>query len=280
VATSRASLAALALAAALTLASPSRASGPLDAVAADVRAGRPLVLHVVVPLCSNDQINCGSGIAGRPGGLEHNVYWGAAFGARRFFERKNSGWERVELARGDAVFLERAIYRRMVPGAPWGRAGDVEELVVLQAVHGDSIDRAVDHLWKLATGGGRIAFQDGNRRREERILVAGYAGHNRLMDGKELPAESGNAPVPSFVLACNSEPYFGPSLRKAGSLPLVTTSSLMAPEGYLIDAIAQGIGERLSPAELRKRAVATYAKWQRLTPRQAGSVFAKEPAVR
>ena len=54
-----------------------------------------------------------------------------------------------------------------------------------------------------------------------------------------------------------------------------TDSSLMAPEGYLIDAIAQGIGEKLAPAELRKRAVATYAKWQKLTPRQAGSVFAK-----
>lgn len=279
-ATPRCSLAALALAVFLSLAALARAdspsaAAPLDAVAADVRAGRPLVLHVVVPLCSNDQIDCGSGIAGRPGGLEHNVYWGAVFGARRFFERRKSGWERVEVTRGDGVFLERAIYRRFVPGAPWGRAGNVEELVVLQAVHGDSIDRAVDHLWKMATGGGKIAFQDGDRRREERVLVAGYAGHNRLMDGKRLPAERGNAPVPSFVLACNSEPYFGPSLRRAGSLPLVTTSSLMAPEGYLIDAIARGIGEKLDPAELRKRAVATYAKWQKLTPRQAGSVFAK-----
>jgi hypothetical protein len=30
----------------------------------------------------------------------------------------------------------------------------------------------------------------------------------------------------------------------------------MAPEGYLIDAVAQGIGDNLGPAELRRRAVA------------------------
>jgi hypothetical protein len=262
------------LALALALApSPALADPPAPAATA---AKAPLVVYVVVPLCSNAQIDCGTSIAGRPADLFHNVYWGAVFGARRFFERKNSGWERVELTRKDAVFLERGVYRRWVPGAPFGRKDPVEELVVLQAVHGDEIDKAVDHLFHVATAGARVSFDDGGRRREEAVTVAGYAGHNRLMDGKRLPAAAqGGAPVPSFVLACNSEPYFGPALRGAGSAPLVMTRSLMAPEGYLIDAIAAGLGENLGPAELRGRAVAAYAKWQKLTPKQAGSVFAK-----
>jgi hypothetical protein len=88
-------------------------------------------------------------------------------------------------------------------------------------------------------------------------------------------AEGPRAPVPSFVLACDSEPYFGRSLRAAGSPLLVTTRALMAPEGYLVDAIAQGLGENLGPAGLRRRAVAAYAKWQKLTLAQAGGVFAK-----
>ncbi len=262
--------------AALAIAALSPAPASAD-VAAAVQGGRPLVVHVTVPLCSNAQIDCGSSIAGKPADLEHNVYWGAAFGARRFFERKRSDWERVELIRGEGIFLERAIYRRMVPGAPFGRAEAVEEIVVLQAVHGDAIDKAVDHLWAMATEGARVSFRDGDRARSEAVSVAGYAGHNRLMDGKKLPEprRAGGAPIPSFVLACMSEPYFGPSLREAGSKPLVMTSSLMAPEGYLIDAIARGLGDNLSPAELRARAVAAYARWQKLTPRQAGSVFAK-----
>ena len=139
---------------------------------------------MVVPLCSNEQIDCGSPIAGRPGDLAHNVYWGAVFGARRFLERKGSGWERVDVARGDRVFLERATFRRFVPGAPWGRADPVEELVVLQAVHGDAIIGPSITGWGVATRGGSVAFQDGGRARTVRINAVGYAGHNRLMDGR------------------------------------------------------------------------------------------------
>ncbi len=243
------------------------------ALASAPAAAAPLVVYVTVPLCDSAQIDCGSTLAGRPGDLEHNLYWGAVFGARRFFERKNSGWERVELARGGAVFLERAVYRRWFPregGAP------LEELVVLQAVHGDAIDQAVDHFFHMAAEGALVSFQDGEHARDEAVSVAGYAGHNRLMDGKELPVPSGaaRAPVPSFVLACKSESYFASSLLGAGSQPLVMTRALMAPEGYLVDAVAQGLGEGLSPRELRARAVAAYAKWQRLTPRAAGGIFA------
>src|SRR5262245_50438317 len=72
---------ALAVAAALAHAAPAAAED-LD--------GKPPVLYVVVPLCSNEQVDCGSTLAGRPGDLEHNLYWGAVFGARRFFERRAS----------------------------------------------------------------------------------------------------------------------------------------------------------------------------------------------
>jgi hypothetical protein len=264
-----------ALVAAVTAPSPCFADPPAPVA---VKDAAPLVVYVVVPLCSNAQINCGSSIAGKPADLAHNVYWGAVFGARRFLERKESGWEKVEVTRGDDVFLERAIFRRRVPGAPWGQGEPREELVVLQAVHGDAIDRAVDHFWRTATEGGAVTFEDAGRSRTVNIDVAGYAGHNRLMDGKRLPpAPSSGAPVPAFVLACNSEPYFAESLERAGSAPLVTTRTLMAPEGYLVDALAVGLGERLGSADLRRRAVAAYAKWQRLTPREAGSVFAKRP---
>ena len=275
-------LRALLVAAALTLASSATAE-PLAAVApeiaSEIKAGRPLVLYVVVPLCSNEQINCGSAIAGRPAGLAHNVYWGASFGARHFFDRKGSGWEQVEVSKQDGVFLERVVYRRMVPGAPWGLGAPVEQIVAVQAIHGDAIDTAVDHLYATATSGGRLSFVDGGKPRDERIQIVGYAGHNRLMDGKKLPAVAPGArsPVPSFVLACMSEPYFAPQLTSAGSTPLVMTATLMAPEAYLIDAIARGIGENASATELRSRAVAAYAKWQNLTPPQASSVFARRP---
>jgi hypothetical protein len=191
---------------------------------------------------------------------------------------RSSGWEQVEVSKRDNVFLERVVYRRMVPGAPWGRSEPVEQLVAIQAIHGDSIDVAVDELATTATSGGRLSFMDGEKQRDERVQIVGYAGHNRMMDGKTLnePAPGAGTPIPSFVLACKSEPYFSPFLTRTGSTPLVMTATLMAPEAYLIDAIARGIGENASPSELRSHAVSAYAKWQKLTPRQASSVFARQ----
>jgi hypothetical protein len=250
-------------------------------ISAEIQAGKPLVLLVVVPLCDNALIDCGSPIAGKPRDLEHNVYWGAAFGQRRFFERKNSGWERVEITGpGKEGLLARAVFRRQVSRAGWGgKEGEtVEQIVVLEAVDGTAIDAAVARFFGLATGGGRVRFQDGERAREERVQVVGYAGHNRLMDGVALPrvaSFAGARAIPSFVMACASEPYFGEALRKAGSAPLVMTRSLMAPEGYVIEAIARGLGEDLPQSSLRARAVAAYGKWQRISAAAASTIFAR-----
>jgi hypothetical protein len=242
-------------------------------VAADLAAGRPLVVHVVVPLCSNEQIDCGSDAAGSPGSLRTNLYWGAAFGARRFFERKGSGWEKVEVTQGRPPSLERAIYRRWVDGAPFGRQKEIEQLVVLEAIDGARIDDGVKLFWRHATGSGTVSFRDGDRARTARIHVAGYAGHNRLMDGMTLPKQGGETPVPSFVLACRSDAYFSRALSAKGSRPLVMTRTLMAPEGYVIDAVARGVGENLPDRELAQRAAQSYAKWQKISPKAAGSVF-------
>ena len=249
-------------------------AGSFPSVQADVRRGAPLVTFVVVPLCDNQQIDCGSTAAGAPGRLETNLYWGAIFGARRFFERKASVWTRVELTQGAPPFLERTIYRRSAPGAPWGTTQPIEQLVVFQAVHGASIDEAVRRFWALATEGGRVVFQDGDRRRDERIHVAGYAGHNRLMDGLALPpAPAVKAAIPSFVLACYSERYFAPALGAAGSDLLLSMRALMAPEGYLIDGLARALGDNEPRSAVRSRTVAAYAKWQRLSIGTASPMF-------
>lgn len=244
----------------------------------DVAAGKPLVLLVYVPLCSNLQIWCGSRYAGDPAGLNTNIYWGAVFGARRFFDEYNTPYERVEATQGEAPDLERIVYRQRVAGEPWGKPGEkVEQFVVLQAVHGSHINGAVERFWTTATRGGCVSFHDGERERTERVHVVGYAGHNRLMDGIRLPPAPPPAeahPIPSFVLACFSERYFGPSLRRVGARPLVTTRSYMAPEGYLVRALAEGLALNESPEALRQRAARVQRAWQKtLSPFQSAWIF-------
>ena len=74
------------------------------------------------------------------------------------------------------------------------------------------------------------------------------------------------------MLACYSENYFAAGLRHAGSTPLVTTRALMAPEGYLIHAIVLGLGQNLSVPMLRERTLQSYARWQRISEREARRV--------
>lgn len=267
-------------------------SDDYPAVRQDLEAGAPLVIHVTVPLCSNAQINCGASWAGQPGRLSTNLYWGAIFGAWRIFDGKRSGWTQVEITQGDEVYLERGVYRRNVSARHWNLkrcAGvaqcQIEQIVVLQAVHGAHIDQAIDDLWARATSGSTLSFIDpalpsGEQKRRVRLHVAGYAGHNRLMDGKRLPGPpppeektKTKAAVPAFVLACYSDRYFTASLTGAGSSNLVSTQTLMAPEGYLVDAVAKGLGENDSATQLRERTIRTYAKWQRISVGQARRTF-------
>jgi hypothetical protein len=249
------------------------------AQAAEPASKLPLVIHVIVPLCSNDQIDCGSPAAGLAGNLRTNLYWGALFGHRRFFDRNQSEFTRIDVARGKGPLLERAVYRRMSAAAETNDVEGkvVEQIVVLDAYHGDSIDKAVDMFWHRATEGGMVHFRDGDKDRAERVSVVGYAGHNRLMDGIRLPdaPKDRAAAIPSFVLACDSEQYFGPALRAAGSETLVMTRTLMAPEGYVLDAVARAIGDHASQVQIRASAVKAYAKWQKLSESVAGTIFAK-----
>lgn len=236
----------------------------------------PQVVHVIVPLCSNAQIDCGSPAAGLAGNLQTNLYWGAVFGHRRFFDRKRSEFTRIDVARGKGPLLERAVYRRMI-AAPGAAEKNLEQIVVLDAYHGDNIDQAVEMFWIRATRGGIIHFRDGDRDRTERVSVVGYAGHNRLMDGVRLSevTQGNGSPIPSFVLACASEQYFGPALRAAGSETLVMTRTLMAPEGYVLDAVVRAIGDHAERGQIRTAAVKAYAKWQKLSDSVAGTIFAK-----
>ncbi len=256
-------------------------------VVADVARGRPLVVRAIVPLCSNDQIDCGGTAAGRAGDLDRNLYWGAIFGVRRMFDRKRSGWTRVDSMQPQNGPLERIVYRRYVAAKRWGlgaKHSPVEQLVVLDAVHGDDINRAVDGFWSLATTGGDVTFTDGGKKRTVTVHVAGYSGHNRLMDGVDLPkvAPKPAAPrhrrrmaMPSFVLACYSEAYFSESLNRAGSRPLVMTRALMAPEGYVLDAVVRALGDNATEVQLRRRVVSTYAKWQKLTYGTSSAIFSR-----
>lgn len=253
-------------------------SARYPAVAERVRRDGVLTVHLLVPLCHEDQIACGGQRAGAPGDLAHNLYWGAVFGHDRFLSRKASAMRRIggEPASGDR--LARTAFGRSMPGAPFGRSAPIELVVVLDAFHGDAIGDVVDRLFTEAERGGEAAFAAASgERRAHPVDVVGFAGHNRMLDGKKAPArvpEMERRPIPSFVLACRSQQTFAKPLAERGSSLLVAARDLMAPEGYVVEAITDALARNEGAAAVRRRAVQAYARWQSITPAVAGSIFA------
>lgn len=230
----------------------------------DAQAGSPVVIHVIVALCSNEYIYCGGSAKGDPTDLDGNLYWGALFGARRLFDSPHSPWTKISSTRSTSgPVLEHLVYSRR--GEPFG-----EVFVSLEAWNGHQTDQAIERFWNIATGGGQVAFQG----RSERIHAVGYAGYNRLMDDVELPGPASGRAIPSFVLARNSERTFGTHLRNAGSFPLITTQGSMAPEGYTITAAARALADNYSPRAIRVRMIEEYKRYQKIPESEAASTFA------
>ena len=223
-------------------------------------------IEVFVPLCDNALIACGRAAAGDPRSLKANLYWGAAYGAERFLSRA-PGFRvrsRRDGAPGSAILRELVIERTPARGERTVRLS-------LHAYAGDRIDTALEDFLRAAAGASQAD------------LVV-WAGHDRLMD--RLPPETqptpGTTPKPAAVLACMSEQYFGPVLQSLGTRPVVLTRTMMAPEAYLLEALASAVARHgpTEPAAFRTALVDAYARYQRITPRAAGTVFSKTPLAK
>ncbi|MCP3142773.1 hypothetical protein [Pyxidicoccus xibeiensis] len=220
-------------------------------------------VEVFVPLCDNALIACGREPAGNPRSLETNLYWGAMYGAERFLSRA-PGFKvrsRQDGAADSAVLRELVLERTAAPGERPVR-------LLLHAYAGDRIDTALEDFLRAAAGASQAD------------LVV-WAGHDRLMDRPPPRVESpaGATPRPVVVLACMSEQFFGPVLKSLGARPVALTRTLMAPEAYLLEALATTVARHgpTEATELRTALVEAYARYQRISRRSASSVFAKVP---
>lgn len=217
-------------------------------------------IEVFVPLCDNSLIACGRSAAGDPRSLEANLYWGAAYGAERFLSRAPGFQVRSRKDVPDSAVLRELVLER-TPAK-----GERTVRLMLHAYAGDRIDTALEDFLRAAAGASSAD------------LVV-WAGHDRLMDRAppETRASTATAARPVAVLACMSEQFFGPVLQSIGARPVALTRTLMAPEAYLLEALAAAVA-RHGPTEagpIRSALVEAYARYQRLTPRAASSVFSK-----
>jgi len=141
---------------------------------------------------------------------------------------------------------------------------------------------ALTDFFSAAAGEKRVQVNASVDGRTVRLRAGGdadmvcFVGHNGLMDVRmeQFPRRSGRrGPASAVVLACKSDAHFARPLRQAGAEPLITTSGLMAPEAYTLDAIVRSWAAGRSPAETHQAAAGAYAKYQRCSPAAARRLF-------
>jgi len=242
---------------------------PLADVRARVRsdggAGRPLVAHVVVALCDNEN----QGIVRVPEHLGNgqdphaNLYWGAAYGVRTYFTRSAAWRLAAQPQAPTADVLEKVV---MHSPRTAGRASDY--FVVAEAWDGRKMADAVARFLRLAAGrdAEEITLPSGA------VVTAGgaahlvvFVGHNGLMDAPAETVPDGArraAPRASAVLACASRSYFLNHLERGESYPLLLTTGLMAPEAYTLDAMVREWFAQADPASTCLAAARAYDRFQ------------------
>jgi hypothetical protein len=188
---------------------------------------------------------------------QSNLYWGAAYGVKTFLSKAN-GWRKLDCVKeiSDTI-LERCQF-----------AWKDKLTVTADAYRGSRIDQAMLDFMKQA------ATPPDTAKREMVVFI----GHDGLMDAQNLPIierfpKHAAHDKQAVVLACMSDEFFSEHLHAAGSKPVVTTFSFMAPEAYVLEAVARGFADQASEAELRSSAGIAYSKYQRISAKAGKSVF-------
>ncbi|HXX15865.1 MAG TPA: hypothetical protein VEJ47_13265 [Candidatus Eremiobacteraceae bacterium] len=236
----------------------------LLAIASFSQAQSPIpVVHVFVALADNQH----QGIVpvpprlGNGHDLSNNLYWGAAYGVKTFFQASRD-WKLVTCAtKPQTAVLERCVFRHKQPDA----------LLIADAYDGAKIRDAVSDFVSSAAALRKDSVSIRLDDKAVPIALAGdadllaYVGHDAFMDF-QIPAvrgKSGAHPRQFVVLACASKLYFAPYMRNTESEPLLWTTGLMAPEAYTLKAALDGWIRSEPAAAIRQRAAVAYSKYQK-----------------
>ena len=227
------------------------------------------VIHVLVALCDNEN----QGIVPVPAFLGNgedaakNLYWGAAFGVKTFFMKSRS-WEKIaEFDNPKENVLQRIVFKHKMQNI----------YLVADAYRGSRMKETIADFF-AATSGSKLE----NLSVENRTLqilgsadLIAFVGHNGLMDfklEKEI-VKKDESEREAIILACASRNYFTAPLKKTSAKPLLWTSNLMAPEAYILHDALEGWTRGESDEQIRNRAAAAYAKYQKISLKSAQNLL-------
>lgn len=229
------------------------------------------VVHVLVALCDNEN----QGIVPVPAFLgngedpQKNLYWGAAFGVKTFFE-KSADWQKIaQIENPKENVLQRIVFKH--------KSANV--YLVADAYRGSKMKETIDDFFAAVSG---KRFEDVKLDSPNTTLqilgsanLVAFVGHNGLMDFnlENQPSKNDGDKREAIILACASRGYFFKPLKKTGATPLLWTSNLMAPEAYILHDALAGWTKGETDEQIRNRAALAYSKYQKISLKSARNLL-------
>ena len=225
-------------------------------------------IHVFVALCDNKY----QGIVPVPAAIgngqdpNRNLYWGCGMGIRTYFKNSKE-WKLVAKRGKQGNILERLVFKHRTKNY----------YLVADAYDGQYIRQCTDEFLKSTAGQMKDTLRlnntvigiNGNAR------LTAYTGHDGLMDFS-LSGNYSNADGMKrdcIILACYSRKYFSPHVAATKANMLVWTTGLMCPEAYSLHDALNGYIADEQPEQVRQRAVAAYARYQKCSIKAAGNLL-------
>ena len=201
-----------------------------------IDSGKPLFVHVLVPLCDN--INQGivptSKSLGDGFSLRTNLYWATSHGVKRYFKELED-WELInsEVFHPDSVVLERVIFKKKFnTGA--------KVYLIADAYRGDKIENCLIDFFNSLSGSlkNKVMLENDTVLLHSNADLMAYNGHNGLMDvWVEETINIDNIQRDAVVIACSSMYDFNERLKYLNTYPLVMTTNLLYPGAFVLEGV-------------------------------------------
>jgi hypothetical protein len=243
-----------------------------ERLAAKIAIGEPLVIHSLIPLCDNEnqgivKVNqsLGDGL-----NLSTNLYWGAKYGFKSHF-RRDSNWTLLtSYGQPSEHILERVVFERNYPDG-------TKVLLIGDAYRGDRMRACLFDYFHSLAGSLTDTLVLTNSRRVATNAAADlliFNGHNGLMDSYIEPFDNVDGKEKDAVaIACISSSYFNEYFIHLKAYPLLMTTSLLAPEAYVLSNVIDAWVGQESEEEILLSAARGYNEYQKCGMRGAKSLF-------
>lgn len=240
---------------------------------AKIKNKEPLVVHVFVPLCDNENqgiVRTSNPSLGNGMSLKSNLYWATSTGMKKFF-KTHKQWTLLDnFLDVDDNVLERVVFKRVY-------ANQATVYLVADAYRGDRMGATVnDYLRALADNYREELTVD-----SQTISLHGGAdfmvfnGHNGLMDigSAENWTNKGNKETDAAIIACNSSDYFEDYLIRAKAYPLLRCNYLLHPGAYVLSPVIDDWVNNIDDIQLKINAGKAYCERHKCSKKTSRNYF-------